>query len=83
MLWEQFEGNGYAIEAAIEARRFAFAELRWRTLVSYIAKENSQSVRLVQRMGAKLDESATALVDAQTIVYRHLPSSSRMQDAIL
>lgn len=71
LLWEPYEGNGYAIEAAAEARRFAFDELRWTSLVSYIATENGQSIRLAERMGASLDQDATKLADAQTRVYRH------------
>lgn len=70
-LWEAFEGHGYALEAAIEAKRFASRELGWNTFVSYISINNDQSVRLAERMGASLDDSATHLADPDTLVYRH------------
>lgn len=71
LLWEGHEGSGYATEAAIAARRFAFDELGWDTLVSYISKDNAASIRLADRIGAKLDEPATQKTDAETLVYRH------------
>ena len=74
-LWEPYEGNGYAIEAATEARSFAFRELQWATLVSYIAIENIQSIKLAKRMGASLDKDATKRTDEHTAVYRHHPDS--------
>ena len=71
LLWEEFEGFGYAVEAAAEAKRFAFRELQWSTLVSYIDKNNDQSIRLAEKLGASLDSKATALADDRTLVFRH------------
>lgn len=71
LLWEQFEGFGYAVEAAAEAKRFAFNELHWPTLVSYIDKDNDKSIRLAERLGATLDQEATVLTDEKTLVFRH------------
>lgn len=76
LLWETYEGNGYAIEAASEAKKFAFNELKWKTLVSYIAKDNDRSIYLAQRMGASLDHEVTQLVDIRTTVYRHHPQNA-------
>lgn len=73
LLWETYEGYGYAIEAASEAKKFAFDELKWSTLVSYIAIDNRRSIDLAQRMGASLDNDATHLADIHTMVYRHHP----------
>lgn len=71
LLWDGFEGQGYAKEAAIRARAFAFDELDWSTVVSYIARENDRSIRLATRMGAELDRSANTLAEDETLTYRH------------
>ncbi|MEO9971956.1 MAG: GNAT family N-acetyltransferase [Hyphomonadaceae bacterium] len=71
LLWEGHEGSGYATEAAVSARQFAFEQLGWETMVSYIARENAASIRLAERIGAHLDEAATQMADADTLVYRH------------
>ena len=73
LLWEEFEGFGYAVEAAAEAKRFAFSVLRFSTLVSYIDKDNDQSIRLAQKLSATLDTEATKMVDERTLVFRHKP----------
>ncbi|MEL6100737.1 MAG: GNAT family N-acetyltransferase [Pseudomonadota bacterium] len=49
------EGKGIAFEAAQAARQYAFTELGWDTLVSYIAPENVRSIALVRRLGARFD----------------------------
>lgn len=83
LLWEAYEGNGYATEAAKAAQQFAFQELGWESLVSYIHKNNVQSIRLAGRLGARLDGDASAVrVEEDTLVYRHeLPS--RPREAVL
>ena len=73
LLWEEFEGYGYAVEAAAEAKRFAFNNLRLPTLVSYIDKDNDQSIRLAEKLGATLDAEATKTADETTLVFRHEP----------
>lgn len=72
LLWDGFEGFGYAVEAAAEAKRFAFTELEFSTLVSYIDRDNDQSIRLAEKLGATLDPAATALADERTLVFRHI-----------
>ena len=52
------EGKGIAYEAAIAARDFAYRVLGWKTQVSYIAPDNTRSIALAERMGAKIDRSA-------------------------
>lgn len=71
LLWEAYEGNGYATEAAKAARQFAFEELGWGGLVSYIHKNNAQSIRLAERLGAQCDDDASAVLDGDALVYRH------------
>ena len=69
-LLEGAEGKGIAFEAAQEARRFAQDQLQLKTLVSYIAPGNHRSIKLAERLGAKLDPTASA-DDANDLVYRH------------
>lgn len=72
LLWQNYEGHGYASEAAVAARQFAFHELGWERLVSYIHKDNISSIRLAERLNAHLDiEADTVIPDKNTLVYRH------------
>jgi RimJ/RimL family protein N-acetyltransferase len=66
------EGKGYAFEAAQATRAFAFGTLGWTTAVSYIAADNIRSIRLAERLGARLDPDA-AVRDPENpdLVYRH------------
>lgn len=73
LLWRAYEGNGYATEAAKAVRQFAFEQLDWDRLVSYIHKDNVQSIRLAERLGARLDSDASAVLDNDTLVYCHQP----------
>jgi len=61
------EGRGYATEAALALRDWAFS------LVSYIAPGNAASVAVAERLGARLDPAAPRTVPAD-LVYRHSAS---------
>lgn len=68
------EGRGFAREAATAARAHAFCKLGWRSAVSYIAPENTRSIRLAERLGAELDPGAAhPFGDAPMQVWRHIP----------
>lgn len=71
LLWGPFEGHGYASEAAMLAKRFAFENLGWNTLVSYIDKNNVRSITLAKRLDAVLDEEVTAKLNDDTLVFRY------------
>jgi RimJ/RimL family protein N-acetyltransferase len=71
ILFEAFEGKGYACEAAVLARDFAFGTLGLQTLVSYIDPENLRSIMLVQRLGAVRDHDAPTPHNDPCLVYRH------------
>ena len=71
ILWEGFEGHGYASEAAIAARDFAFEILQWPRLISGIHKENRASIRLAERLGAVLDPEVHLAEEPETRFYRH------------
>ncbi len=67
---EEAEGHGYAYEAAVALRYWAFRERDLATLVSYIDPGNTRSIRLAERLGAELDPEAQAQ-DQGDLVYRH------------
>ena len=71
LLWEEFEGHGYAFEAAMRARDFAYGELGWSTIVSYIDPDNVRSIGLAERMGAAVDPNAPTPNNEGCLVYRH------------
>lgn len=52
------EGKGYAFEAARAAVNHAYRILRWDTVVSYVAPDNTRSAALAIKLGAVLDASA-------------------------
>ena len=64
------EGTGIATEAAAAAVKHAYDVLGWQTAVSYIAHTNARSIRLAEKLGAKLDVGAKAPTP-ETLVYRH------------
>ncbi|MBL4600226.1 MAG: GNAT family N-acetyltransferase [Rhizobiaceae bacterium] len=71
LLWDGYEGQGFAFEAALCARNFAYEKLGWTTVVSNIDVENERSIKLAQRMGAVLDIDAATPNDGPCHVYRH------------
>ena len=73
ILFESFEGKGYALEATRMAREFAFSTLAMTTLVSYIDPDNIRSIRLAERLGAVRDLHAKTPHDEPCLVYRHPP----------
>ncbi|MCP4999929.1 MAG: GNAT family N-acetyltransferase [Hyphomicrobiales bacterium] len=64
------EGKGFAYEAAVALRDWAFRVRELETLVSYIAPDNIRSRRLAERLGAQLDAEAPRK-DANDLVFRH------------
>jgi RimJ/RimL family protein N-acetyltransferase len=70
-LVEHAEGRGVAYEAALAVRAYAYARAGLRTLVSYIAETNVRSIRLAERLGARLDPQARRPEDAPCLVFRH------------
>jgi RimJ/RimL family protein N-acetyltransferase len=67
------EGTGIAREAAEAALGYVWRVLNWDTVVSYIAEGNDRSVRLAERLGARLDPAAPGpeAVGRTVLVYRH------------
>lgn len=71
LVWQEYEGKGYAFEAALRAREFAYRTLGWDTLVSYVDRENARSIRLAERMGASPDPDAPTPNSEPCLVFRH------------
>lgn len=80
VILEVAEGKGFAYEAAMKAREYAYEVLGWSTVVSYIDPKNSRSIALAERMGATRDDNA-ALPDGASgpedcLVFRHPASET-------
>lgn len=71
IVWQEFEGKGYAMEAAMRAREFAYHDLGWSTAVSYVDPENMRSINLAQRLGAIVDPDAATPEGNNYLVFRH------------
>lgn len=71
----EFQGRGYATEAAARAIAFAYDELGWATAMSAIFPGNEQSFRLAGRLGAQHDGSAEIKPYGVLEIYRHLPAA--------
>jgi RimJ/RimL family protein N-acetyltransferase len=63
-------GRGYATEAARRGREFAYRQLGWITLTSYIDARNTPSQRVAHRLGATR-EGDIQLGDSPVRLYRH------------
>lgn len=70
-LTTEAQGKGYATEAAVRSRRFAFEEMGATTLVSFIAPENEPSIRVAKRLGARLEKTIDLLDLGTHCVFRH------------
>lgn len=73
LLYDGFEGHGYATEAAEALRDWAFETLKLPTLVSYFDPENHRSMAVSARLGGTRDDNAP-LQDEGDVVYRYHPT---------
>ena len=69
-IYDGFEGQGYAHEAAMLARDHALRVMGLPPMISLIAPANSRSRRLAERMGAVI-ERETELLGQPCLIYRH------------
>ena len=77
-LWDDAaEGYGFASEAALAARTYAYDKLGWSGAVSYIAPDNTRSIQLAERLGAVCDDAAEHPFDTPCLVYRHPSPEAR------
>ncbi|WP_299750179.1 GNAT family N-acetyltransferase [uncultured Tateyamaria sp.] len=78
--WDLFDGatgKGYATEAAIAARSYAYDTLGWTTLTSLIAIDNEGSRRVAERLGATYDSDFTHERYGHMQLWRHLGPEGR------
>lgn len=74
----EIEGTGIAAEAARAAIGHAWSALGWDTVVSYVAPDNTRSIRLAERLGAVHDPDAPQpKPDQPCLVYRHPKPEAR------
>ena len=67
----EMQGKGYATEAALQARNYAFEVVKAHTLVSYINPENEPSKRVAEKLGARYEKTIELLDYGPHCVYRH------------
>lgn len=70
-LTREVQGKGYATEAALAARDYAFQKLGANTLVSYIHPDNLASKKVAERMGARFEETIDFADLEPHCVFRH------------
>lgn len=78
-LFNGFEGKGYATEAALAARDYAYDVLGWDTAVSLVVPGNDKSAAVALRMGAVPDGTFTHERHGLMHVYRH-PAPDEVSD---
>jgi RimJ/RimL family protein N-acetyltransferase len=73
ILWglaRDFHGRGYATEAAVASRDWAYRTLGWTTAISLIDPNNHASRRVAERLSATVDGAMT-LRGHQVAIHRH------------
>jgi len=71
LLFEGFEGQGFATEAAHAAIKYSREILEWSEIVHYIIPQNLQSIAVAERLGAELDlDAPQPKPDNPCLVYR-------------
>jgi RimJ/RimL family protein N-acetyltransferase len=73
MLYEGFEGQGFATEAGAAMRDWGFGTLKLMTLVSYFDPHNARSIAVATRLGGVRDDAAPRQ-DAEDLVLRYRPN---------
>ena len=80
MLVAEAEGRGIAHEAALALRAWAYAQLRpGRRSSATSTPGNARSIRLAERLGARLDPRHADPCEPGAVVYRH-PGPGRRHD---
>ncbi|MEM7720821.1 MAG: GNAT family N-acetyltransferase [Pseudomonadota bacterium] len=77
-VFEAAEGKGYAYEAALASRDYAYDTLGWDTIISCVAPENERSLKLAHRMGCTPDGQFTHDAFGTLHIWRH-PAREALQ----
>lgn len=71
-LWDaEAEGKGYATEAALATRTYAYDTLGWTTAISLILDGNDRSAALAARLGCVREGGFTHAQFGATSIWRH------------
>lgn len=70
-LLNEYQGKGYAREAALKSKEYAINILKAPALVSYIDPTNTPSIKLAKSLGAKYEKTIELLKYGPHCVYRH------------
>ena len=76
IVYPEFQRRGFATEAALAARAYAYGIAGWTTAVSYIDRDNARSIALALRIGCTEDRGAARL-DPEDLVFRHPAPGAR------
>lgn len=79
IIWPDWAGNGYALEATHRVRRYFYEQGGWDGAVSYLDPKNLDSIRLAERLGAVKDAGAPT-IDGSDAVYRH-PAPEKLRNS--
>jgi RimJ/RimL family protein N-acetyltransferase len=71
LVWAEHEGKGIAYEAACRARDYAYEDRGWPAVASCISDGNTRSIRLAERMGARLGRRIPREGRPDSLVYLH------------
>ncbi len=71
LLYKDFQGHGYAYEAAKTVRDWAYNLRGMGALSSNIVPQNTASIRLAERLGARYERSYDNVFMGHVHVYRH------------
>ena len=78
-VFDGFEGQGVAHEAALAARRYAYGPARWTTAISLVDPANARSAALAHRMGCTPDGTFRHAAYGRMDVWRH-PAPTETKD---
>ena len=67
---EEKEGKGFAYEAAIRSRQYAYETLGWDEVFSCISEGNAASIGLAEKLGATLERKQET-ARGTMLIYRH------------
>jgi RimJ/RimL family protein N-acetyltransferase len=77
VMFENAEGKGYAAEAALTVRAYAYGTLGFKTLTSNIVPGNARSVALAERIGATYERTYDNISMGTDMLYRHPAPEAR------
>jgi len=78
-LFNGFEGHGYATEAGLAARNYAYGVLGWPTAISLVKPRNDGSAAVAARLGARPDGTFTHERHGPMAIWRH-PAPAELAD---